>query len=85
MNVKDRLLNLRDDSPLESGTYRAYDHALSLIETIENLNVLNWKLMQAQDDAESAGYSPDFRIEYLAALENAHRIVLELRDNGNNE
>lgn len=80
VNIIDTLTELKDASDPFSGAHAAYAHAISLIESIENLNVLHWKLTQAEDAADSnLAYTPEYRHSYLQAIENAHRIVLELR------
>jgi len=80
VNIVDTLTELCDQSAPESGAFAAYAHALSLIEHIENLNVLNWKLMAAHDRAEDdETITAEYRESYLQGIDTAHRIVLEMR------
>lgn len=79
LNIIDVLTNLHDAAPAESGEAAAYRHAVSLIEHIENLNVLAWKLGKARDAIEEADVLPEYRESYLTALDTAHRLVLERR------
>jgi hypothetical protein len=79
VNIIDILAELRDAEAADSGGFAAYDQAIGLIERIENLNLLAWKLNQLLDAAEESDASPEFRERYKSAVENARQIVLQLR------
>lgn len=79
MNIIDTLTSLHDSAVPGSGAAAAYADTMHLIENIENLNVLAWKLIKLRDDAEASNWAPAYRESYLHALENAHRLALELR------
>jgi hypothetical protein len=79
VNIIDTLIALHDEAAPDTGARAAFTDAMRLIETIENLNVLAWKMVKLRDEAEEADLPPEFRHSYLEALDTAHRIVLEMR------
>lgn len=83
MNLIDQLSELRDESEPHSGTHAAYTYAIETLESIENLNALNFKLTKKQDEMETVDLPteapPDFRSSYLKALENIQGIVQRQR------
>lgn len=83
MNLIDQLVELRDGNPPDSGTYAAYTWAIETLETIENLNALNFKLTKKQDEMETVelppGKAPAYRLDFLKALDNIQGVVQRQR------
>jgi hypothetical protein len=83
MNLIDQLIALRDEHPPQSGAYAAYQWAIEALETIENLNALNFKLTKKQDEMETVELPPqtlpDYRLDFLKALDHIQGVVQRQR------
>jgi hypothetical protein len=83
MNIIDQLAALRDESTSGSGSHAAYTWAIQTLDSIENLNALNFKLTKKYDEMETVDLPddapPDFRAGFLQTLEDIQDIVRRQR------